>query len=181
MSLVINYDLPTNRENYIHRIGRSGRFGRKGVAINFVTQVREKKERCMLCGALSIVLRHSTLGWLSVHFRVARWTRTRPPSCCRAHTHCQPHGVLFSRVMVASLRRVQEAPRQLLSRPRRLLIFSMFLPLPLPPPPCPRRRRHHVFPCPQRNSQGDVRYLRDIEEFYTTQIEEMPMNVADLI
>src|SRR3546814_628245 len=66
VSLVINYDLPTNRENYIHRIGRSGRFGRKGVAINFITQ-------------------------------------------------------------------------------------------------------------------GDVRYMRDIEEFYNTQIEEMPSNVADLI
>jgi len=38
VSLVINYDLPSNRENYIHRIGRSGRFGRKGVAINFITQ-----------------------------------------------------------------------------------------------------------------------------------------------
>jgi len=37
VSLVINYDLPRNVENYIHRIGRSGRFGRKGVAINFVT------------------------------------------------------------------------------------------------------------------------------------------------
>jgi len=36
VSLVINYDLPTNRENYIHRIGRGGRFGRKGVAINFI-------------------------------------------------------------------------------------------------------------------------------------------------
>jgi ATP-dependent RNA helicase len=36
ISLVINYDLPTNREIYIHRIGRSGRFGKKGVAINFV-------------------------------------------------------------------------------------------------------------------------------------------------
>jgi len=36
VSLVINYDLPQKRENYIHRIGRSGRFGRKGVAINFV-------------------------------------------------------------------------------------------------------------------------------------------------
>eukprot|EP01139_Manchomonas_bermudensis_P014290 Amastigsp_a508344_5492.p2 type:complete len:397 gc:universal Amastigsp_a508344_5492:38-1228(+) len=35
VSLVINYDLPVNRENYIHRIGRGGRFGRKGVAINF--------------------------------------------------------------------------------------------------------------------------------------------------
>jgi len=66
VSLVINFDLPTNRENYIHRIGRSGRFGRKGVAINFLTE-------------------------------------------------------------------------------------------------------------------GDVRYLRDIEQFYTTEIVEMPMDVADLI
>ena len=38
VSLVINFDLPTNRENYIHRIGRSGRFGRKGVAINFLAE-----------------------------------------------------------------------------------------------------------------------------------------------
>jgi len=37
VSLVINYDLPKNRESYIHRIGRSGRYGKKGVAINFVT------------------------------------------------------------------------------------------------------------------------------------------------
>jgi len=36
VSLVINYDLPRNFEKYIHRIGRSGRFGRKGVAINLV-------------------------------------------------------------------------------------------------------------------------------------------------
>lgn len=36
VSLVINYDFPQNRELYIHRIGRSGRYGRKGVAINFV-------------------------------------------------------------------------------------------------------------------------------------------------
>merc|ERR1719317_475504 len=37
VSLVINYDLPVVRENYIHRVGRSGRYGRKGVAINLVT------------------------------------------------------------------------------------------------------------------------------------------------
>ena len=36
VSIVINYDLPTNLENYLHRIGRSGRYGRKGLAINFV-------------------------------------------------------------------------------------------------------------------------------------------------
>lgn len=38
VSLVINYDLPVGREAYLHRIGRSGRFGRKGVAINFVCE-----------------------------------------------------------------------------------------------------------------------------------------------
>ena len=37
MSLVINFDLPRSKETYIHRIGRSGRYGRKGVAINLVT------------------------------------------------------------------------------------------------------------------------------------------------
>jgi translation initiation factor 4A len=36
VSLVINYDLPTNRENYFHRIDRWGRFA--NVAINFLTQ-----------------------------------------------------------------------------------------------------------------------------------------------
>lgn len=38
VSIVINYDIPPLKDVYIHRIGRSGRFGRKGVAINFVTQ-----------------------------------------------------------------------------------------------------------------------------------------------
>ena len=37
VNLVINYDLPINKETYIHRIGRSGRYGRKGVSINLVT------------------------------------------------------------------------------------------------------------------------------------------------
>ena len=38
VSLVINFDVPGNSETYIHRIGRSGRFGRKGVAINLVSR-----------------------------------------------------------------------------------------------------------------------------------------------
>jgi superfamily II DNA/RNA helicase len=36
VSLVINYDMPIQRENYVHRIGRSGRYGKKGVAINLI-------------------------------------------------------------------------------------------------------------------------------------------------
>ncbi|GAB2209571.1 hypothetical protein Droror1_Dr00026789 [Drosera rotundifolia] len=42
VSLVINYDLPTLPENYLHHIGRSGWFGRKGMAINFATQDDER-------------------------------------------------------------------------------------------------------------------------------------------
>merc|ERR1719198_1098885 len=37
VDLVINYELPFKKENYIHRIGRAGRYGRKGMAINFVS------------------------------------------------------------------------------------------------------------------------------------------------
>jgi translation initiation factor 4A len=42
ISIVINYELPLQRENYIHRIGRSGRFGRKGASINLVAAGRER-------------------------------------------------------------------------------------------------------------------------------------------
>jgi len=38
LNLVINFDLPRSKETYIHRIGRSGRYGRKGVAINLIGQ-----------------------------------------------------------------------------------------------------------------------------------------------
>jgi translation initiation factor 4A len=45
VSIVINYDLPNSIENYLHRIGRSGRYGRKGLAINFVTHKDMRKMR----------------------------------------------------------------------------------------------------------------------------------------
>lgn len=38
VSIVVNYDIPRDVANYLHRIGRSGRFGRKGLGINFVTE-----------------------------------------------------------------------------------------------------------------------------------------------
>jgi translation initiation factor 4A len=43
VSIVINYDLPLQKETYLHRIGRSGRFGKKGNAINFVL-IEEKEQ-----------------------------------------------------------------------------------------------------------------------------------------
>ena len=38
VSLVMNFEIPRDRECYIHRIGRSGRYGRRGTAINFVSK-----------------------------------------------------------------------------------------------------------------------------------------------
>ena len=38
VSIVINFDIPKNEYTYLHRIGRSGRWGRKGIAINFQTK-----------------------------------------------------------------------------------------------------------------------------------------------
>lgn len=50
VTLVVNYDVPTERdlsipayETYLHRIGRSGRFGRKGAAFNLVTGEAENR------------------------------------------------------------------------------------------------------------------------------------------
>jgi ATP-dependent RNA helicase DeaD len=38
ISHIINYDLPEDPENYVHRIGRTGRMGKDGIAIAFVTR-----------------------------------------------------------------------------------------------------------------------------------------------
>lgn len=38
VSIVINFDLPKDPHIYLHRIGRSGRWGRKGIGINFITK-----------------------------------------------------------------------------------------------------------------------------------------------
>jgi superfamily II DNA/RNA helicase len=38
VSTVINFDIPKCVHTYLHRIGRSGRWGRKGLAINFITR-----------------------------------------------------------------------------------------------------------------------------------------------
>lgn len=43
LSIVVNYELPPSQENYLHRIGRTGRYGRKGTALNLITP--EEKEQ----------------------------------------------------------------------------------------------------------------------------------------
>lgn len=37
VNIAINYDLPTDADSYLHRVGRAGRFGTKGVSISFVS------------------------------------------------------------------------------------------------------------------------------------------------
>jgi ATP-dependent RNA helicase len=49
VSLVINYDLPNNRELYIHRIGRSGRFGRKVILHNLQLFILTKSILYFVC------------------------------------------------------------------------------------------------------------------------------------
>jgi translation initiation factor 4A len=45
LSIVVNYELPPSQENYLHRIGRTGRYGRKGTALNLITP--EEKDQQM--------------------------------------------------------------------------------------------------------------------------------------
>ena len=37
VNIVINYDMPDSSDQYLHRVGRAGRFGTKGLAISFIT------------------------------------------------------------------------------------------------------------------------------------------------
>ena len=38
VSMVVNFDIPSNKENFLHRSGRAGRYGRKGLTINLVSE-----------------------------------------------------------------------------------------------------------------------------------------------
>lgn len=42
INLAINYDMPPDADSYLHRVGRAGRFGTKGLAISFVSQDTDK-------------------------------------------------------------------------------------------------------------------------------------------
>ncbi|MBE3049108.1 C-terminal helicase domain-containing protein [Candidatus Bathyarchaeota archaeon] len=43
INLAINYDLPGDADSYLHRVGRAGRFGTKGLAISFVSTDQDKE------------------------------------------------------------------------------------------------------------------------------------------
>ena len=43
VNIVINYDMPDKADQYLHRVGRAGRFGTRGLAVSFVTEDAEEK------------------------------------------------------------------------------------------------------------------------------------------
>lgn len=42
VNIVINYDMPDSSDQYLHRVGRAGRFGTKGLAISFITSEEDE-------------------------------------------------------------------------------------------------------------------------------------------
>lgn len=53
VSIVVNYDMPTNTEDYVHRIGRTGRAGAKGLAVGFITY----EDRSIARGLINVLQR----------------------------------------------------------------------------------------------------------------------------
>ena len=43
VNIVFNYDMPTDSDQYLHRVGRAGRFGTKGLAISFLATEDDEK------------------------------------------------------------------------------------------------------------------------------------------
>ena len=43
VNIVINYDMAAGTDDYLHRVGRAGRFGTRGLAISFITTDEDKK------------------------------------------------------------------------------------------------------------------------------------------
>merc|ERR1712185_69738 len=43
VNIVINYDFPENADQYLHRVGRAGRFGTKGLAISFISSPEDEE------------------------------------------------------------------------------------------------------------------------------------------
>merc|ERR1711988_645838 len=43
VNIVINYDMPEDSDSYLHRVGRAGRFGTKGLALSFVATEEDKE------------------------------------------------------------------------------------------------------------------------------------------
>ena len=61
LECVINYDLPRDVETYTHRAGRTGRMGRDGYVVTFITHPEELKSLKKYASVREIVLKNSQL------------------------------------------------------------------------------------------------------------------------
>ena len=43
INIVINYDMPESSDSYLHRVGRAGRFGTKGLTVSFISSTQDKE------------------------------------------------------------------------------------------------------------------------------------------
>ena len=43
VNIVVNYDMPDNSDQYLHRVGRAGRFGTRGLSISFVATAEDEE------------------------------------------------------------------------------------------------------------------------------------------
>ncbi|OAG28844.1 ATP-dependent RNA helicase [Nematocida displodere] len=66
VNLVVNYDIPLSSEEYLHRIGRGGRFGKSSIAVTLVAP-NEKDRAQTICGAFGKKLQPLILGATPVH------------------------------------------------------------------------------------------------------------------
>ena len=99
VACVINYDMPHSIENYTHRIGRTGRAGKKGYAVTFLTlQARRTSPQSMppcLCSfaqpARVLPAVHQDLGWAAspAHHAAVRMILPRWGSMCRMASEFQ--------------------------------------------------------------------------------------------
>ena len=81
MNVVINFDFPKNSETYLHRIGRSGRFGHLGLSVNLITindkdSLRrvEKELGTEIRPIPANIDRSLYVGWASVATREIDWS-----------------------------------------------------------------------------------------------------------
>jgi ATP-dependent RNA helicase DeaD len=79
ISHIINYDLPEDPENYVHRIGRTGRMGADGVAIAFVTR-EQGHELTAIENFINLQIREERIdGFQAIAARIDTKVEATPP------------------------------------------------------------------------------------------------------
>ena len=90
---VINYDVPTRRDTYVHRIGRTGRVGRSGRAITFV-EARQKRELEAIERHIGTTIAHGSRARRRRRHRCASARAGTPSRASRAATTSAPYAKL---------------------------------------------------------------------------------------